>query len=110
MNVALILQQSFGAAIRKMRGGWGAQPQSFAPSLRTDFSCRAGSSRNASAVIQRRPAPPCIQVQKAKPLRVLRFVDSNMPRASVGRMVMSGSMADVCAELDRLAAQELAVH
>lgn len=110
MNVALILQQSFGAAMRKMRMGWGTQSPIYTPSLRTDVSCRAGIGRTSTPGVQRRPAPPCIQVQKAKPLRVLRFVDSNMPRTSVGRMVMSGSMADVCAELDRLAAQELTVH
>ena len=58
-----------------------------------------------------RPAPvrslptqpaPCI----AKPLRVVRVVEASAPRAIAGRMVISGRMADVCAELDRLAAQE----
>ena len=45
----------------------------------------------------------------AKPLRVLRVVDACHGPASAGRMVISGRMADVCAELDRLAAQEAAV-
>jgi hypothetical protein len=36
------------------------------------------------------------------PLRVTRFKDVNPQMA--GRMVISGRMADVCAELDRLAA------
>jgi hypothetical protein len=40
-------------------------------------------------------------------LRVLRVVDSQ-GRASGGRMVISGRMADVCAELDRLAGKEAA--
>lgn len=44
-----------------------------------------------------------------KPLRVLRVVETGQPRASVGRMVISGRMADVCAELDRLAAGEAAL-
>ncbi len=41
----------------------------------------------------------------ARPLRVIRVVD---PRAahSASRMVISGRMADVCAELDRLVALE----
>jgi hypothetical protein len=43
------------------------------------------------------------------PLRVLRVVESGQARASVGRMVISGRMADVCAELDRLAAREAAL-
>lgn len=41
----------------------------------------------------------------AKPLRVIRVVDSRSARNS-GRVVISGRMADVCAELDRLAALE----
>ena len=44
--------------------------------------------------------------QPAKPLRVLRVVEPSAPRAVAGRMVISGRMADVCAELDRLAALE----
>lgn len=42
----------------------------------------------------------------APPLRVLRVFDPQQPRAAAGRMVISGRMADVCAELDRLAAAE----
>ena len=45
----------------------------------------------------------------SKPLRVLRVVESGQARSSVGRMVISGRMADVCAELDRLAAREAAL-
>ena len=42
----------------------------------------------------------------AKPLRVVRVFDGpRMPQAA-GRMVISGRMADVCAELERLAALE----
>ncbi len=44
-----------------------------------------------------------------KPLRVLRVVETGQARTSVGRMVISGRMADVCAELDRLAAREAAL-
>lgn len=43
-----------------------------------------------------------------KPLRVVRVVEAGQARTSVGRMVISGRMADVCAELDRLAAREAA--
>lgn len=47
----------------------------------------------------------------AKPapaLRVLRVFEPHQSRAAAGRMVISGRMADVCAELDRLAAAEAA--
>ncbi|MFZ4286681.1 hypothetical protein [Variovorax sp. HJSM1_2] len=42
----------------------------------------------------------------ARPLRVVRVIDTASAAASAGRMVISGRMADVCAELDRLAATE----
>jgi len=39
----------------------------------------------------------------AKPLRVVRVAeDGHASPSSAGRMVMSGRMADICAELDRL--------
>lgn len=43
-----------------------------------------------------------------RPLRVLRIVDTGHAASTAGRMVISGRMADVCAELDRLAAMEAA--
>jgi hypothetical protein len=42
-----------------------------------------------------------------RPLRVVRVVDACHAPASAGRRVISGRMADVCAELDRLAALEV---
>lgn len=39
-------------------------------------------------------------------LRVVRPVESGVPAGRTGRMVISGRMADVCAELERLAALE----
>jgi len=42
----------------------------------------------------------------ARPLRVIRVVDHTGEKRSANRMVISGRMADVCAELDRLAALE----
>jgi hypothetical protein len=41
-----------------------------------------------------------------RPLRVVRVVEAGRPVAGAGRMVISGRMADVCAELDRLVALE----
>jgi hypothetical protein len=61
------------------------------------------------------PALPCNNTTAAivrnsrpvqRPLRVLRVMEADQPRSQVGRMVISGRMADVCAELDRLAACE----
>jgi hypothetical protein len=43
-----------------------------------------------------------------RPLRVVRVAEAGMAKAHAGRMVISGRLADVCAELDRLAALEAA--
>lgn len=40
------------------------------------------------------------------PLRVARVMEEQPIRHSAGRMVISGRMADVCAELDRLVEHE----
>jgi hypothetical protein len=44
-----------------------------------------------------------------RPLRVRHIVDAGQQRYDAGRMVISGRMADVCAELERLAAGEAAM-
>jgi len=41
-----------------------------------------------------------------RPLRVLRMLEAGQTSSQIGRLVISGRMADVCAELDRLAAFE----
>jgi hypothetical protein len=45
-----------------------------------------------------------------KPLRIVRILEAGHAPANVGRMVISGRMSDVCAELDRLAAKEASLH
>jgi hypothetical protein len=44
------------------------------------------------------PAHSCRQV------RVLRVMDAAIPASSAGRMVISGRLSEVCAELERLSA------
>lgn len=44
----------------------------------------------------------------ARPLRVVRVVDGKGQQRNNNRVLISGRMADVCAELDRLAALEAA--
>ena len=44
------------------------------------------------------------------PLRVVRVIESGQAAAHSGRMMISGRMADVCAELDRMAEREAALH
>ncbi len=63
--------------------------------------------RPASFALETRTSPLC--ATSVKPLRVLRVMEPGQQRTCVGRMVISGRMADVCAELDRLAAREAAM-
>ena len=53
--------------------------------------------------------PPHVKAQPSKrqpSLRVVHVHESGQSAAGAGRMVISGRMADVCAELDRLVAME----
>jgi hypothetical protein len=45
-----------------------------------------------------------------RPVRVLRVLEAGQSPAQAGRLRISGCMADVCAELDRLAAHEALLH
>ena len=54
------------------------------------------------------PAPTAAAIAPARPLRVVRVIDGKGQQRSASRVVISGRMADVCAELDRLAALEAA--
>ncbi len=49
-------------------------------------------------------------VHVRRPLRMVRVMEAGQTSSQVGRMVISGRMADVCAELDRLAAFETQLH
>lgn len=56
----------------------------------------------------RRPSRPQRPVRPI--VRVVRVVEGAQRPTEAGRMVISGRMADVCAELDRLAALEAAAN
>ncbi len=51
-----------------------------------------------------------VKVPASRALRVIHVLDASATNKRTGRMVMTGSMADVCAELDRLAAREATLH
>ena len=69
----------------------------------SDSPHQAATPEGQAVQAQRAVAPSTLQ-----PLRVVRFIETDVPAANAsqmaGRMVISGRMADVCAELDRLAA------
>ncbi len=71
-------------------------------------ACATNRAARPAAGTQPFAHAPVRSAQRAavRPLRVVRVVDTASAAASAGRMVISGRMADVCAELDRLAAIE----
>jgi len=75
---------------------------------------RGTSSTSSIAADTRRAccaSPALARLRHARPgraLRVVRVLDGNHAGRGAGRMVISGRMADVCAELERLAALEAA--
>jgi hypothetical protein len=52
------------------------------------------------------PTQALQSARRPLPLRVARVMEAQHNRKNAGRMVISGRMADVCAELDRLAELE----
>ena len=111
MNIALVLQHRLLLSIQSLLPGkaalvaqasfWSpkhAQPvQAQNKAIPLDIDTCASSVTEPSA-------------KKVMPLRVLRVVEQGQPRSCTGRLVISGRMADVCAELDRLVAREAALH
>ena len=67
-----------------------------------------GSSVNSDISTHKVPKTVPNRVKQAAPqtVRVVRMLETGQHRNSVGRMVISGRMVDVCAELDRLASRE----
>lgn len=76
-----------------------------APAIKP-VAAHAHPMRAAAPSTALRTGQKCPQRRAHRPLRVLRVADGSP--AGAGRMVISGRMADVCAELDRLAALESA--
>jgi len=95
------LFQGFSALQRLTTGTPVAQPQRPARALRMVRPTGARPPINARPVSSICPPRPSA-------LRVVRVCDTQQTPGDVGRLVISGRMADVCAELDRLAAREAA--
>lgn len=69
----------------------------------------ASGARHATAASQK----PCQTLAKAtspRRLKIVRELEAGVNPSCAGRMVISGRMADVCAELDRMAQREAALH
>lgn len=77
--------------------------------VRPGHAIRAVPSAHAITACDRRGVATRVKPParaQHRPLRIVRIVEADQTSSQVGRMVISGRMADVCAELDRLAAGE----
>ncbi len=94
-------RQAPAPTVRAIRGNDTHVPANDDLMLRAPTLARSSAHGSGMSTV-RRPA------QAHRPLRVVRVID---PKArDAGRLVISGRMADVCAELDRLAEIESRRH
>ncbi len=105
MGTPLVTALRVFGAFQQMAGAIGSRFRR--PS---ELNCRVpvapASARRAAAVAC--AAPAASRARPPRRLRVVRIIEGSQAAASAGRMVISGRMADVCAELERLAALETA--
>jgi len=108
MNTALVMKPDFLAPLRQL-AAWllPAAPRPL-PSYTAPRHAERHIAPNFIAARAHSTGASAPKPHQPKPLRVVRVMESGQPRSEVGRMVISGRMADVCAELDRLAACEAA--
>ncbi len=77
--------------------------------ISSEFPMRVGKcSTPCTSSLHVSPKPA--RLVQRRPLRVVRILEAGQSATQVGRMVISGRMADVCAELERLAACEATSH
>lgn len=77
--------------------------------MQTAIKNIATSPRHTGAIGQK----PCQTVAKTsspRRLKIVREMEAGISPACAGRMVISGRMADVCAELDRMVQREAAAQ
>ncbi|MEN9889595.1 MAG: hypothetical protein RL559_1632 [Pseudomonadota bacterium] len=106
MGIALL-------TISSLFQGFSALQHRLAPATRSAAPLPSGTPRVWRSARPSRHWPvsarPVTAFSVARPaLRVVRVCDAQSRDA--GRLVISGRMADVCAELERLAAREAAQH
>lgn len=107
MNFALFANSLFRLTLQSLRHWVANGTAQSAMSVEPAFQCNASFATKKVAPHALVTGATASNHSK-RPLRVVRIVDTGQSRSMVGRMVISGRMADVCAELDRLAAFEVA--
>lgn len=102
MGITMLSLRAMLAPLQSLVAWFGAAHVHGAPAPRSS-SPDARRTRCVSAQAPRRHHD-----RPGRALRVVRVLESSHAARGAGRMVISGRMADVCAELDRLAALEAA--
>ena len=109
MNVTLVLQHKLRTAFRQFLGTADRPLPQHLPmplaAVAHGVSTPAPERSYHPSPVQRATPRACTM-----PLRVVRILDAGLAPQGPGRMVISGRMADVCAELDRLASREALLH
>ena len=106
MGITLLAVGALVAPLHQLWGEWGRtllgrrQPPRIRLQPVAGAAARVGAARVVPLASGHGRVP--------RPLRVVRVAEPFHAPANAGRMVISGRMADVCAELDRLAALESA--
>ncbi len=99
---------SFDAREQRESSQPGARPAPQPLAAREPIVLSRTSPTSNRRAPQRRWGGPLRANAAARPVRVVRAEEPRGPHCAAGRMVISGRMEEVCAELDRLAAQEAA--
>ncbi|MFE8645689.1 hypothetical protein ACFX58_11450 [Sphingomonas sp. NCPPB 2930] len=82
-----------------------AAPAAPVPPLRLVPRGQVGTNAGAASVTTAPTGALLASTERPTPLRIVRIVEGRQSAQYAGRMVISGRMADVCAELERLAPQ-----
>jgi len=82
-----------------------SSPSTQAPPLRLVPRAPDGIAADSTATVAATAGVGHAAPSRPTPLRVVRIVEGRQNAQYAGRMVISGRMADVCAELERLAPQ-----
>ncbi len=108
MTTALVMKPDFLAPLRPLLAWLLPSRPQCTPGFPATRAMEPNFAPHLIATRAQSTGARCQNGLKSKPLRVVRVLESGQSRTEVGRMVISGRMADVCAELDRLAACEAA--
>jgi len=106
MGIALLALSDLLTPLQSLANRWISSRRGFPGPARRSL-CPVNLHDDLRYVQVRPGNASASQARAARPLRVVRVKDADAPLAT-GRLLLSGRMDEVCAELDRLAALEAA--